>query len=150
MRKWILIIITPLFVTFSGITEKETVVRTEIYQLEFAHENVKAYNDLHLNIIDPIVGKFGGIFISSLYRCDKKSQHYKLQAIDLDFDLVDSASNRDVFEFIRDSLAFDQLIVYYRGSHMSHVHVSFVEGANRCEVLRCYRWKGRSWYKRLN
>lgn len=127
--------------------EKEKIIYKE---REYAHESVKALDQLYANIINPVVRRFGGIFITSIYRCDKNSQHFKNEACDLDFDLVDSASNDDVFRFIRDSLVYDQLIRYNRGNHMSHIHVSYREGNNRNEALRCYRWKGKRWFKRLN
>lgn len=152
MRIWILIIITPLLVTFSGVVEKPIVYEPiiQVVEKEYAHESVKALDELYANIINPVVRRFGGIFITSIYRCDKNSQHYKNEALYMDFDLVDGASNNDLFEFIRDSLAYDQLIIYHRGKHMSHVHASFRKDNNRFEILRAYRWKGRVWYKRLN
>lgn len=132
-----------------NIVYKEKIVTDTIYKNQFANRNVENLNDLYENIINPIEKKFGAVFISSLFRCDKNSQHNSLQAADLDFDLVSGGTNVSLYHYIRDSLCFDQLIIYYSGKHMSHVHVSFSKERNRKEVLRCYRWKGKRWYKRI-
>lgn len=66
-----------------------------------------------------------------------KSQHCYGQAIDIDQDAVGKPSNADVFWYIYDQLDFDQLI-WERGDdeNPAWVHVSYVEGKNRKQVLR--------------
>ncbi len=144
--RWLIVLIL-----FAGATLPERLITktVEVQVKTYAHESVKALDQLYDNIVNPIIREFGEIFISDIYRCNRYSQHYKHQAIDFDFDLVDSASNLDLFEFIRDNLIYDQMIVYYRGKNMSHVHVSWTPNKNRCQTLRAYRWKGKVSYKKL-
>lgn len=146
--KWILLIITLGLVSY-GSVDKESIHEKVTYiekPIKYAHESVEALDKLYFNIINPVIRHFGKVFISDLYRCDYRSQHYKHQAVDFDFDLVDSASNRDLYEFVRDSLDYDQLIIYTSISKPSHVHVSWKPKGNRAEKL----FKVGRYYKRLN
>lgn len=68
----------------------------------------------------------------------KGSQHTLGQAVDL-------LEGKEVFEFIRDSLEYDQLIVYGSVKRPTHIHVSYVEGNNRMEILLA-RWGRRGYY----
>jgi len=105
---------------------------------------------LKINILDPLEKKFGKLYITSLFRAwPKNSQHTAWKAANID-DWGRDYSNRDIYNFARDSLSFDQLIIYHQGKRMSHVHFSYSEGENRNEILRCYRWEGAKWYKKLN
>lgn len=118
---------------------------------EFVNDDVRRFNDLVKYVLIPLEKKFGvpyKKFMSKHWRQDDCSQHYDFGTVDLDFDLV-GIDNAVAFQFIRDSLPHDQLIQYHRGKHMSHIHISLEMGSNRHEVLRCYRWKGNSWYKEL-
>ena len=116
--------------------------------LTYADEKVQRLDDLFRYVLNPLEKKFGAYYISSLHR-NGKTQHSGFTAVDLDFDLVPGVTNSDAYNYIRDTLNYDQLIIYHRGKHMSHIHISFVKENNRKEVLRCYRWKGRTWYKHL-
>jgi hypothetical protein len=88
-------------------------------------------------IFQPIRDYFGvPIHISSGYRSKKlnsaikgssTSQHCKGEAIDIDMDGNNSnISNRDVFDFIKDNLNFDQLIAEFKQENdLGWVHVSY-------------------------
>jgi len=105
------------------------------------------YN-LHLlcdNILQPVREHFGrAVTISSGYRSEdlcvaigssRKSQHAKGQAADFEIFGVD---NKEVAEWIRDVLDFDQLILeFYNENDPSSgwVHCSYAED-NRGSVLR--------------
>lgn len=105
------------------------------------------------------------IWVASFFRCEEvneelsrdpavrasvKSQHILGEAIDIDAQVYGNISNRQVFEFIRDNTSFDQLI-WEEGNDKEPdwVHVSYRANANRMEVLRKYKVKGRVKYKRL-
>jgi hypothetical protein len=86
------------------------------------------------------------IKIGSGFRCEKlnkavggvyNSQHLKGQAADLCID-GDMAKGRRWFEYIRDNLPFDQLIMEHNSKGTYWVHVSFVYkdfGKNRHQVI---------------
>ncbi|MBQ7539772.1 MAG: peptidase M15 [Bacteroidaceae bacterium] len=95
------------------------------------------------NLLDPLRERWGSpIVVNSGYRCAKlnravggvtRSQHCKGQAADIRTMSNTRAGNMRLFEFIRTSgLPFDQLIDEH---DYSWVHVSFVQGANRRQVL---------------
>lgn len=100
------------------------------------------------NVFEPIREHFGvPIAISSFYRCpelNKKvkgsstSQHVKGEAIDIDADIFGKITNKQIFDFVKDNLDFDQLIWEYGDSkNPSWVHVSLKRvGKNRKQILR--------------
>lgn len=97
------------------------------------------------HILEPVRGHFGIPFTpSSGYRCLKlnralksksTSQHVQGEAVDFEIPGVD---NIDVFNWIKDNLKFDQLILeFYRPdvADSGWIHCSYREGNNRCECL---------------
>lgn len=92
-------------------------------------------------LYEPIRLHFGrAIAISSFYRCDllniavggsRSSQHMLGEAIDLNANVWGGLSNKDIFEFIRDNLDFDQLINEY---NYSWIHVSTKMTKNRKQI----------------
>ena len=99
------------------------------------------------NVFQPIREHFDKpIYISSGYRSKElnkliggasRSQHSKGEAIDIDNDYRSSVSNKEIFDYIKDNLEFDQLI-FEAGTEIdpSWVHVSYRKGMNRNKVLR--------------
>jgi hypothetical protein len=108
-------------------------------------EHLENLKDLALNVFQPIRDHFKvPIHISSGYRSRilnnavngaAKSQHCLGEAIDIDVDGT-SITNKQVFDFIKDNLEFDQLINEF---DYSWVHVSFKKGLNKKQVLRAKR-----------
>lgn len=111
-------------------------------------------------IFEPIRKHFGKpIFISSGYRSkalneatpgsSATSQHCSGEALDLDQDSAGTGvTNRQVFDFIKDNLEFDQLIWEYgTDNNPDWVHVSYEsKGKQRKQVLRCRRVNGKPQY----
>jgi zinc D-Ala-D-Ala carboxypeptidase len=102
-------------------------------------ENMKF---LAVKVFQPIRNHFGvPIFISSGYRSEvlnkntkgasRTSQHSKGQAMDIDMDNT-SISNKQVFDFIKENLDFDQLINEF---DYSWIHVSYSKNGNRKQIL---------------
>jgi len=95
-----------------------------------------------LNIFEPIRDNFmTPLYVSSMYRSEalnkavkgsKTSQHCKGQAIDIDADIYGGCTNKEIFEFVRDNLDFDQLINEY---NYSWVHISYKVHGNRKQVI---------------
>lgn len=79
------------------------------------------------------------------------SQHCRGEAMDVDADVYGNGTNRAIFDFIRDRLAFDQLIWEFGDdTHPDWVHVSLCAHGNRHQVLRSFRGKdGKTVYELL-
>jgi zinc D-Ala-D-Ala carboxypeptidase len=87
------------------------------------------------------------IYISSGYRSaalnkkiggSKSSQHLTGEAIDIDMDGHSSGiTNKEIFNFIKDNLSFDQLIAEFKeGNDLGWVHVSYKHiGNQRKQIL---------------
>ena len=114
-------------------------------------ENIKILCE---KVLEPIRLRFGSINISSGYRGKMlnhfiggsvNSDHCLGRAADLDMD--DSGSgvtNKEIFEYIKDNLEFDQLINEF---NYSWVHVGYRLGANRKQVLKAVKEKGKTVYQ---
>ncbi len=75
-----------------------------------------------------------------------KSQHCLGQAIDIDVDGT-SITNKQVFDYIKQNLDFDQLIWEFGNDlNPDWVHVSFNKGANKKQVLRAKRNGVKTYY----
>jgi hypothetical protein len=73
----------------------------------------------------------------------KSSQHCKGEAIDMDSLRVTEVTNKDIFNYIKDNLDFDQLIWEYgTDKEPDWVHVSYSANGNRKQVLKAVRGKG--------
>ena len=119
-------------------------------------------------LFDPVRDHFGcRIAVTSFYRspkinaslakdakimASKKSQHMSGEAMDINGRVYGGVTNREIFEFIRANLDFDQLI-WEEGSDLepSWVHVSCRKNieANRHEVLRKQSLNGKVIYTRI-
>ena len=116
-------------------------------------ENLKVLCE---KVLEPIRIKFGPINISSGYRSKAlnhyiggslKSQHCEAKAADIDMDGMGGATNTEIFNFIKDSLDFDQLIWEFGDNNKPDwVHVSYNKGANRKQVLRALKVNGKTVY----
>jgi hypothetical protein len=73
------------------------------------------------------------------------SDHCVGRAADIDMD--DSGSgvtNKEIFDYIKDNLEFDQLINEF---NYAWVHVGYRQGANRKQVLKAMKEKGKTVYQ---
>ncbi len=110
-------------------------------------EHIENFKILATKVFEPIREHFGvPIRISSGYRsaelnkCIKgsstTSQHSTGEAIDIDQDGT-TITNKQVFDYIKDNLAFDQLINEF---NYAWVHVSYkANGKQRGEILEAYK-----------
>lgn len=97
-------------------------------------------------IMQPVRDKFGVVIVTSGFRCatlnkavggQSNSQHLIGQACDF---IVRNAKPKDVFDYIRDNLDYDQLLFEYdskgnRWIHVSHRH----DGKNRKYAVFNYK-----------
>lgn len=112
------------------------------------------------NIFEPLRAHVGGpIKINSFYRSinlnvaiggAKSSQHTRGEAIDID-DTFGHMSNKDMFEFIKDELDFDQLIWEFGDdNNPAWLHVSYVSSENnRHRILKATKQQGKTVYKTI-
>ena len=119
-------------------------------------EHTENLIELANHIFEPIRKHFNKpIHVSSGYRCKqlntaiggaKNSQHTVGQAIDID--QGDRKENMEIFDFIKNNLEFDQLILEYPvGGLPDWVHVSYdTNGKQRKEILIATKENGKTKY----
>ena len=132
------------------VTRSETAKRRKIDNAP-TDEHIENLRILAANIFQPMRDHFGkAIYISSGYRSEalnkaikgsKTSQHCKGEALDIDNDNANNGvTNRDIYEFIRDNLKFDQLINEFPvKGNPSWVHVSYSKTQQRNQILKAYK-----------
>ena len=115
-------------------------------------ENLKVLCE---RVLEPIREHFGcPINISSGYRSKAlnhyiggslNSQHCEAKAADIDMDGMEGATNRQIFDYIKDNLEWDQLIFEFgTKENPDWVHVSYNAGKNRKQVLRALKVNGKT------
>ena len=112
-------------------------------------ENIKILCE---RVLEPIRIKFGPINISSGYRSkvlnhyisgSLRSQHCEGKAADLDMDDMGGVTNKQIFEYIKNELEFDQLINEF---NYGWIHVSYNTGKNRLQVLDALKVNNKTVY----
>ena len=115
-------------------------------------EHLKNLIVLCERVLEPIRIKFGPINISSGYRSKTlnhyiggslNSQHCEAKAADIDMDGMGSVSNKEIFEYIKNELEFDQLINEF---NYGWVHVSYNLGKNRRQILDALKVNNKTVY----
>jgi zinc D-Ala-D-Ala carboxypeptidase len=120
-------------------------------------EHIENFKKLAEKVFQPIREHFGvPIHISSGYRSaalnkavggSSSSQHCTGEAIDIDMDGT-SITNKQIFDFIKEHLEFDQMIWEFgTSSNPDWVHVSYEStGKQRKQVLRAVKQGGKTSY----
>lgn len=118
-------------------------------------EHIENFKLLAEKIFEPIREHFCvPIRISSGYRSKElnakiggsaTSQHCKGQAIDIDNDGT-SITNKQIFDYIKDNLPFDQLIWEFGNEdNCDWVHVSYVPNGRK-QILKAFKMNGTTKY----
>ena len=118
-------------------------------------EHIENFKLLAEKIFEPVREHFGvPIRISSGYRSKElnakiggsaTSQHCKGQAVDIDMDGT-SLTNKQVFDYIKDNLPFDQLIWEFGNEdNPDWVHVSYVPNGRK-QILKAFKLNGATKY----
>lgn len=120
-------------------------------------EHIENFKKLAENVFEPIREHFKRpIHVSSGYRSQAlnaviggslSSQHCKGEALDLDMDGTE-ITNKQVFDYIKDHLHFDQLIWEFGNKeNPDWVHVSYSSSKRqRGEILRALKLNGKTVY----
>ena len=129
----------------SEVIRSESAKRNGISNMP-TQDHIENFKILATKVFEPIREHFGvPIRISSGYRSaelnkciggSETSQHSSGEAIDIDQDQT-TITNKQVFQYIKDNLAFDQLINEF---NYAWVHVSYkANGKQRGEVWEAYK-----------
>jgi hypothetical protein len=99
------------------------------------------------------------IFIASGFRCEnlntlvggsKTSQHRLGEALDIDADNYGGVTNKQIFDYIKTNLHFDQLIWEFgTDENPNWIHVSYKPKGNRNSVLKAYKKNGKTIYENI-
>jgi len=99
------------------------------------------------------------IFIASGFRCEKlntlvggskTSQHRLGEALDIDADNYGGITNKQIFDYIKTNLHFDQLIWEFgTNENPEWVHVSYKPKGNRNSVLKAKKVSGKTIYENI-
>ncbi len=119
------------------------------------NEHLRNLIEIANNIFQPLRDGIGKpIRISSGYRSEKlnkavggskTSQHNKGQALDLV--ATTGFTNKDIFDYIKKNLEFDQMIWEFgTDKNPDWVHVSYNKGKNRKQVLKAIKKDGKTLY----
>lgn len=119
------------------------------------NEHLRNLIEIANNIFQPLRDAIGKpIRISSGYRSEKlnkavggskTSQHNKGQALDLV--ATTGFTNKDIFDYIKKNLEFDQMIWEFgTDKNPDWVHVSYNKGKNRKQVLKAIKKDGKTVY----
>lgn len=123
------------------------------------HDALMNLIDIANDVFQPLRDHFNvPIGISSGYRSKElnraiggslKSQHTKGEALDIDADIYGQITNKQVFEYIKDNLEFDQLIWEFGDDYEpAWVHVSYKKhGENRRDILFASKKRGATVYE---
>ena len=138
------------------VTKSQTAVRHGIDNTPNAAqlENLKRVSE---KVFQPIREHFNTpIYISSGFRCEdlntriggsRTSSHCKGEALDLDMDGRGSITNRQIFDYVRANLQFDQLIYEFGDDqNPGWVHISYKKAGNRNQVLKAAKINGKTNY----
>jgi hypothetical protein len=142
--------------TLAEVTRSESAKRKGISN-EPTPEHIENFKKLAEKVFQPIREHFGvPIHISSGYRSKAlntaiggslSSQHCRGEAIDIDMD-GSSITNKQVFDYIKDNLVFDQMIWEFgTDKNPDWVHVSYEStGKQRKQILKAVRTNGKTSY----
>ena len=146
------------YLTIGEVIRSESAKRNNISNMPTAEhlENMKA---LGTNVFDKVREHIGKpIGLSSGYRSEalnnaikgssKTSQHCKGEAFDIDADIHGGTTNKEIFDFIRLNLDFDQMIWEFgNDAQPDWVHVSYkISGGNRKSILKAIKVNGQVQY----
>ena len=145
--------------SLAEVTKSATAIRMGIANTPSATHLI-ALKEVSKNIFQPCREHFGKpLAVTSGYRSEalneaingsKTSQHSKGEALDLDADVFGGFSNAELFNYIKDSLDFDQLIWEFgNNNNPAWVHCSYKTRGNRNEVLIAIKTNNQTTYRKL-
>ena len=137
------------YVDYATVIRSDTAKRNGLTNY-FTKPQLKNIERIAAEVYDPLVDHFREqIYISSFFRSKEVNKliggswdsHHMANgcaaAIDLDADNNFGVNNQEVFDYIKDNLDYDQLILedIKKDGSIGWVHVSYKEKGNRKQVL---------------
>jgi hypothetical protein len=102
----------------------------------------------HFKMPIRVTSVFRGMPLNQAIKGSITSQHCSGQAMDIDMSNTKGITNKDIFNYIRENLDFDQLIWEFgNDKEPDWVHVSYTKDKNRKQVLKARKIKGRTHYE---
>lgn len=144
-------------ISWSESTYSATAVKLGISNIPNSQQ-VECMQELANNVFEPLRAHFGKpIRVTSFFRSallnkavggSSTSQHLRGEAMDIKATL--GLTNKEMFEFIKNNLEFDQLIWEFGSANEPDwVHVSYSKGKNRKQILRAIKENGKTKYFKL-
>ena len=91
---------------------------------------------------------YRGLNLNQAIKGSITSQHCSGQAMDIDMDSKGKPTNKDIFDFIKKNLEFDQMIWEFGNDKQPDwVHVSYTSSKNRKQILKAKKINGRTTYE---
>jgi zinc D-Ala-D-Ala carboxypeptidase len=143
-------------ITYQEATSSNTAIKRKIQNIPNAIQlaNMKLLAE---KVFEPLREKIANpIKISSFFRSvalnkaiggSSTSQHTATNGAAMDLQAIKGATNRDIFDYIKDNLTVDQLIYEFGDSQIpAWVHVSYKKEGNRNQILRAIKVNGKTKY----
>ena len=143
-------------ITYQEATSSNTAIKRKIQNIPNAIQlaNMKLLAE---KVFEPLREKIANpIKISSFFRSvalnkaiggSSTSQHTATNGAAMDLQAIKGATNRDIFDYIKDNLTVDQLIYEFGDSqNPAWVHVSYKKEGNRNQILRAIKVNGKTKY----
>ena len=114
-----------------------------VENMKLLAENVFEPIREHFNVPIHISSMYRGLNLNNAVKGSITSQHCSGQAMDID---NVKPSNKEIFDYIKKNLIFDQLINEH---DYSWIHVSFSKDKNRKQILRAKKVNGKTVYETI-
>lgn len=98
----------------------------------------------HFNVPIYVSSMYRGLPLNQAVKGSITSQHCSGQAMDIDMGDKGKPTNKEIFDFIKKNLVFDQLINEH---DYSWIHVSYSDKKNRKQILKATKVNGRTVYE---
>jgi zinc D-Ala-D-Ala carboxypeptidase len=146
--------------TLEECTRSETADRLGIVNNNPNQSIIENMQLLAEKVFEPIREHFKTpIYVSSMYRGlnlnqaikgSITSQHCSGQAMDIDMDSKGKPTNKEIFDYIKKNLEFDQMIWEFGNDKQPDwVHVSYTNGKNRKQILKAKKINGKTTYETI-
>lgn len=143
-------------ITYQEATSSNTAIKRKIQNtpnaIQLANMKLlaeKVFEPLREKIANPIKisSFFRSVALNKAIGGSSTSQHTATNGAAMDLQAIKGATNRDIFDYIKDNLTVDQLIYEFGDSQIpSWVHVSYKKEGNRNQILRAIKVNGKTKY----
>lgn len=124
-------------------------IKNLIYICETLFDTLRS----HFNVPIGISSAFRSTKLNKSLGGSKRSQHRNGQALDIDADIYGGITNKEIGDYIKDNLEFDQLIYEFWDDRMQDykwIHVSLKKSNNRGEIMKSYKQNKKTKYEYTN